>query len=405
MLPRGATLTAKHIETIKIWGIPAVDIEAADPREVGERLLDALPPSCIQEGTRRVDRRFAACGREHPFLEELYRIAVISTARALAAGNLPEPQRKTLPRRRGAPSGALPGPEVLIAGEVGLASFPDTYFRIVEVIGSPRSSAWHIADVVEKDTSLTAKLLKLVNSSFYNFPSRIESLPRAVALIGGNELSTVALGISAVSMFPEIPEAFATMKTVWRHAVATGVLGRIFALPHPEISSERIFVAGILHDIGRLVLLRRVPEEMTAALELELRENLPLWDAERRILGYDHARLGGLLLRRWQIPPVIENAVKWHHAPSVASTSLEPAALHLADVTAIALGEGLASDQLVPRLDEGAWRAMGAPEENLETMVAQAGRQIAEVLDMFLDGEEVAGMPRDGASRHPKEEP
>ena len=384
VLSKGATLSTKHIETIKIWGIAGADIENATPQDNSERFWETLPSEALEEGQRRVDRRFASCGTGHPFLEELYRIAVTKAALRLAKGD--DPERffhisEFPPRRRAA--GPLPSPEELIAGEVALSSFPDTYFRVVEVIGSPRSSAWHIADVVAKDTSLTAKLLKLVNSSFYNFPSRIDSLPRAVALIGGNELSTLALGISAVSMFPEIPEPLVSMRNMWRHTVATGVLARLFSMPHPEIFQERIFVAGILHDIGRIVLLRHLPEAMLEALDQERRKNIPLCEAETETLGYDHARLGGLLLRHWKIPPVIENSVAWHHNPSQAPSALEPALLHLADVTSIALGMGIAPAQVAPRLDTDAWRLVGLPPEGLETLVAQSERQVAEILEMF----------------------
>ncbi len=400
VLSKGATLSSKHIETIKIWGITGADIENSSPQDTGERFWESLPPSCLEEGQRLVDHRFAACGTGHPFLEELYRIAVTNAALRLARGEVPPQlsENPETPARRHAFEG-LSSPEELIAGEVALSSFPDTYFRIVEVIGSPRSSAWHIADVVGKDTSLAAKLLKVVNSSFYNFPSRIDSLPRAVALIGGNELSTMALGISAVSMFPEIPESFASMKKIWRHAVATGVLARLFAIPHPEVFQERIFVAGVLHDIGRIVLLRHLPEAMVGALHRAQRENMPLHEAEEKILGYHHARLGGLLLRRWKIPPVIENSVAWHHTPAQASLALEPALLHLADLAAITLGEGTSPEQVAPRLDEDAWRLVGLPPESLETLVAQSERQISEILEMFGADEKSPRAERDTAPR------
>ncbi len=400
VLSKGATLSAKHIETIKTWGIAGADIENSSPQDPRESLGERVPAACFEEGQRRVDRRFAAGNTAHPFLEELYHIAVTREALRLARGELSDrsPASSGDPSSRRSP-GKIPPADKLIAEEVSLASFPDTYFRIVEVIGSPRSSAWHVASVVEKDTSLTAKLLKLVNSAFYSFPSRIESLPRAVALIGGNELSTIALGISAVSMFPDVPESFVSMKSFWRHSVATGVLARLFSIAHPEVFQERVFVAGILHDIGRIVLLRRLPGAMTLAFERQRREGMPLHEAEEGVLGYDHARLGGLLLRRWQIPSAIEGAVAWHHAPARAPQAMEPALLHLADLAAIALGEGIHPEQVVPPLDEEAWRLVDLAPESMETFVTQSERQIAEVLEMFgADG----GDPREGLSPAPR---
>jgi putative nucleotidyltransferase with HDIG domain len=254
----------------------------------------------------------------------------------------------------------------------------------MEVISSARSSASHIAETVSRDTSLLSRLLKLVNSSFYGFPSKIETVSRAVAIIGTKELSTLALGISVVQYFNGIPPEFVDMKNFWKHSVACGVYARLLASEKPGVSEERLFVAGLLHDLGKLVLYRRVPSLAREAMELSAEKRIPVCEAEREVLGFDHAQVGALLLKEWKIPVPLETAVRFHHSPSGIPSALEPSLLNVADTLAIAMGMGKSGSSVVPEIGKDSWETTGLSVGVFQPVVRQGDKQIDDITAAFL---------------------
>jgi HD-like signal output (HDOD) protein len=271
----------------------------------------------------------------------------------------------------------------LVAREVRLVSFPDIYLKIRGVIDDPLSSARRIAEVVGKDPALTVRLLRLVNSSYYGFPKAITSIHRAVAIVGSNQLSSLALAVSALSVFRDIPGAFVDVKSFWIHSVAVGVLARILAFRRRTRDEERHFLAGLLHDMGRIVLYNQLPGPMTEALRRASRERLPLVEAERAILGFDHADLARRRLTVWNIPESIRDLACAHHIPGAGSP--DEAGLHGADFLANALRWGTSGTVMVPPLDP-AVELLELDEGTLETVLVQADRQIGEIRRIFLMG-------------------
>ncbi|TNF36982.1 MAG: HDOD domain-containing protein, partial [Gammaproteobacteria bacterium] len=135
-----------------------------------------------------------------------------------------------------------------------LASLPTVYNKLNEAVDSPTSSSQDIADIIMEDSALAARLLKLSNSAFFGFPSRIDTISQAVTVIGMRELRDLVLATSVVSMFKDIPTNLVSPESFIEHSIATGVAARVMATHRRESNVERFFVAGLLHDIGRLVL-------------------------------------------------------------------------------------------------------------------------------------------------------
>ncbi|NIV98483.1 HDOD domain-containing protein, partial [Candidatus Saccharibacteria bacterium] len=138
--------------------------------------------------------------------------------------------------------------------KITLPEIPSIVFELNEVIANPLSSAEDIAQVVNRSPSLTALLLKIVNSPFYGFPSKIDKISLAVTLIGTREISGLALGISLVSLFNNIPKELLSMYSFLRHSLACGIFSRILAAHKSLPQTEQLFVSGLLHDLGRLIL-------------------------------------------------------------------------------------------------------------------------------------------------------
>ena len=388
ILPKGGVIKKAYLSTLKAWGVVEAEVEGNPGPEASE---PPLSPKLLDHARELVERYFPPSRREGPLMEELYRICLRRTAERMEQ-RLPLPGEEeglvdpefrggSLPRSKG---GDLT-PRDLAQNDRFLASFPDIYFRITEVLNAPNSSVAHISEVVSKDPSLSAKLLKLVNSSFYGFSSRIDSISRAVALIGGNELSTLALGISLLSAFKDVPEAYVTMRSFWMHSVACGVFARLLSTRREAAKEEHFFLAGLLHDLGRLVLYRRVPFSMAQALQEAARRGVGVHEAEREVLGFDHASVGYQILKEWRIPPSLAEAVRFHHNPGASEAPYEPAVLHVADLLALGCRFGSSGSFVVPELREEARDLLDLSPNALDPLILQAERQVREISGVFFE--------------------
>lgn len=385
LLPKGMSLTDTLIGSLRKRGVPDVDItEGPDASAVG---ADDIPPDILETAANAVARRFLANDAGHPAMVALFEAAALAQARELAAG-IPLPP-DIGPNPRAESLGDLffreeGGVEELVDSEVKLASFPDIYFKIRQVLDSPVSSSSQVADVISKDTSLTAKLLKLVNSPFYGLPHRVDSISRAVMVLGGQEVSTLALGISAMNAFKDIPPELINMRTFWEHSVAVGVFARLLGAAAGHKGGERLFVAGILHDIGRLVIFKKLPHAAVEAIYYARANMLPLCVAESEVLGFSHPLVGGRLLRAWKFPEPLVAMVSCHHAPAACPGDIEAAILHMADIMAVALGETPPASRMVPPLDPAAWDALRIEPARLGELAVDGRDQIADIVGAFF---------------------
>jgi len=280
-----------------------------------------------------------------------------------------------------------PSPEELVRGAIRIPSLPQIYMRLTEVLNNPRASTVQIAEVISRDSGLTARLLRLVNSAFYCFPSKVESISHAVLLVGTEQIRDLALATSILRVFEGISEDLVDMKSFWLHSVATGVTARLLAAHRRETNGERFFVAGVLHDIGRLLMYKKLPDRAREALLRTRQTGEPLLEVEREVFGFDHATAGGVLLHAWELPASLTEMVRCHHTPEDAEQyPVETVVVHLADVIVTALGLGHSGDEAVPRLSPIAWERLGLPSSILGTVAEQAERQVDEVRHSVLAG-------------------
>jgi HD-like signal output (HDOD) protein len=261
---------------------------------------------------------------------------------------------------------------------------PSIFYEISEAIADPKSSVSHIAALVDKDTSLAARMLQLANSAFYGFPTRIDSILKAITLIGIRQLNTLVLGIYATEAFKNISAIFIDMQSFWKHSLACGIVARILSSYRVSQITEKFFLAGLLHDVGRLVLISSLPELAAEAFRSANRTQSILTDVEESLLGFTHAHLGGLLSEKWHFPKLLENAIRYHHRPMGPEASFEAALVHVADVVANALGTGSSGEHYVPPLDPAAWEALEMPSGVLRCIIQQADQRVSELAEIFL---------------------
>jgi HD-like signal output (HDOD) protein len=189
-------------------------------------------------------------------------------------------------------------------------------------------------------------------------------------------------------MFRDVPADLVDMRSFWRHSVGCGVAARVLATFRREGNVERFFVAGLLHDIGALLLYSRQPELARLALERCRRERRPLHEVEADVLGYGHATAGGALLEAWGLPAGLQDMVAHHHQPGRARRAPGDVALvHVADVVADALDFGSSGDPLVAPLDAAAWDSLGLEPSILAAASEQVERQFEAAVRVVLPDE------------------
>ncbi|MEI6208253.1 MAG: HDOD domain-containing protein [Desulfuromonadales bacterium] len=266
-------------------------------------------------------------------------------------------------------------------------SLPLFYERMNETINHPRSSIEDISKIITEDLGLTARLLRLANSPMFGCYARVDSITKAVTIIGTQQLRDLALAASVMGIFKGIPEELLNMTSFWRHSIACGIIARSLAVYRRESNVERLFVAGMLHDVGQVVLAAARPEAIRELLEAQRDTGRLYPELERERLGFDHSGLGGTLLNKWKIPASIVEPVACHHNPGSAEQfRLETALIHIADIVCQAIELGQGAEWGVPPLDEPAWERLGVSPHILGLVLKQSESQIAETFAILSGG-------------------
>ncbi len=276
----------------------------------------------------------------------------------------------------------------LISDSLELASLPAVVMTAIDMLNNAGTSASDIGEVISQDPALSIKLLRIVNSAFYGFPSRIDTISRAITIVGTRELTDLILGSSAIQVFSRLPNRLINMRQFWEHSLYAGVVARILARYLRAPNTERCFVTGLLHDIGTLILCRQAPDKTAEALEIARSRHIPLHIAEREVFGFDHGTVGAELMRQWKLPDSFVAAARHHHQPSASENfRLETATIHLADVITGMVHPAAADTGQPPLLEPGAWELTGLSIEIVEAVSAEADLQFEEACAVILPRE------------------
>jgi putative nucleotidyltransferase with HDIG domain len=273
----------------------------------------------------------------------------------------------------------LKHPRELIGEENEIVfSLPTIYFELQEALEDPNKTFL--------DPALSARLLKIVNSAFYGFPSRIETVSHATSIIGRDQLTDLVLATQVIYQFRGIPNKLFNMENFWRHSIACGVVARAIAEFRNEQNIERLYLAGILHDLGRLVIFKKEPASARDAFyrSKEKKENIYL--CERELMGFDHADVGGELLKAWELPPRLVEAVACHHQPQNAKEfPVDAAIIHTADYIVHVLQAGSDAEFSEPQLYPKSWEIIGLSPDDFEFMKDKVIQQYHGIVSMFFD--------------------
>lgn len=216
--------------------------------------------------------------------------------------------------------------EESIQEAIELISLPGVYLKLKRLIDDEDSVIDDFATAIHLDPKLSVTVLKLANSAFYGFSGQIDNLNRAVNMIGIGQVYNLALGISAVASM-DFPNKFVSLKKFWRTSLFTGILARNLGQRLELPKSERLFVIGLLHEIGHLLMYAKFPEETKKVRYFMKKDNLKDYRAEQKIFGSHYGDVGAKLLKQWELSETFQNIVKFQPSPHLAKKDRKEAAL------------------------------------------------------------------------------
>jgi len=280
-------------------------------------------------------------------------------------------------------------PKEMVAGVINLISLPEICIRVNSALEDPNHTSKQLGSIISHDPALTARILRIVNSAYYNFPNKIELVSRAISIIGEDDLRGLVLATSALEVFNHIPNQLVNMEMFWQHSIFTGIVARLLSKQCNILHGERLFIAGLLHDIGKLVLYFKEPEVSENVLVEAANTSGLIHEAEHTLLGFTHADVGAALMQAWQLPDSFHQIVLHHHTPSQATEyQIETAIVHIANAIVNALTPDTPIDEHLlddfADFDADSLQTTKISLKALPELIADAQQQTHEVLNIMF---------------------
>ena len=260
-----------------------------------------------------------------------------------------------------------------------LPTLPGIVVKLTKMAADPDTTSEQMGKVISKDHILAAKLLRLVNSAFYGFPQKISSLSSAIILLGFNVIKSL---IISASIF-ELMES--NDVELWEHsmgcALACNVIAKRLGIKDPE----EISTTGLIHDIGKVAIKIELPKQHQQILNHVAAKRIPMWEAEREILGFDHAEAGGWLAKNWNLPANLFEPIACHHDPRNAKKEqLASSIIHFGDILIRCLGYGHAGDIWVPTLSKRSWQLLHLSRTDIDAILDEIEDKIWDIRGFSL---------------------
>ena len=270
-----------------------------------------------------------------------------------------------------------------------LKTLPTVYLKVNEQVNDPNCPASRLGETISNDQAITSLILRLVNSALYGFPTYIDTVTKSVTLIGFKQTRDLVLASSVIDMFAEgDKDAIIDFKGFWEHSIATAICAKVIASKMKKCDPESMFTAGLLHDIGRLIIMenhKKLP--VTDLLHAIKNEKKQLYKSERKAFGFTHGDIAEALFSKWNLPPILKEAAVFHHAPTMAPRFREEACcIHIADAITHAMRLGNSGDCYVPVISEEAWESLNIPLSELSDITSQVCSKLPGILSIFFQG-------------------
>ena len=216
--------------------------------------------------------------------------------------------------------------ESLLSQITEVPTLPTSVLRVMQMIEDPFCSSSDLAKVIQADPAMASKVLKLANSSYYGFRQKISNIPQGVTLLGFATLKNTLMAAAVFDMFRISATGF-DLPALWQHSVTAATAARLVAKRARYPHAEKAFTAALLHDFGKIIMARFIPQGMAEIVEVVYADQVTMYEAEKSVLGLAHPALGAWVLSRWGLPSPIVEAVEHHHCPARAQTSYDLAGI------------------------------------------------------------------------------
>ena len=267
----------------------------------------------------------------------------------------------------------------LLAGINNLPTLPTVFATLSDAIEDPRVTTEKLAEIISSDQASSFKILKIANSSFYGFRGKIDTISQAILYLGFNEVRNIVFALSVMNVFSKdkrLPN-FSPID-LWAHSIGVGIITRFIGKGIGEKRIENFFLAGILHDIGKIILLEFAHDEYAAVLRLIESKNCPMIEAENEIFGMDHTRVGQALAEKWKLPAAIQDTILHHHRGTAEKENSTIVALvHIANIAARMLELGHSGNTHYSAPNVKSWEALKISPGFLSSI----GKQVMETYD------------------------
>jgi putative nucleotidyltransferase with HDIG domain len=265
-------------------------------------------------------------------------------------------------------------------------TLPTVYSSLVDVLADPRSTTQDVSNLIACDQASTSKVLKIVNSPFYGFSGQIDTVSRAIVILGYNEIYNLILTSYIMDFFSK-KDSFFDFQPVdfWGHSIAVGIATKYLGKAMGQVNQDNFFTAGVLHDIGKLVFFEFAEDQFSKALELSKKHGQALHLAETSVFGRDHAQTGALIAEKWGLPQSIVTALRYHETGIVPGTPVTlVAAVHLGNILVRALELGDPGDVFIPQPNKEAMKILNLDPGSLTNIVPSLIKDYQEICSVLL---------------------
>ena len=255
-----------------------------------------------------------------------------------------------------------------------IPTLPNVVYHLTRLMENPATSALQVSEVISRDQALTAKVLKLVNSAYYGFPRKINTVSQAVVILGYNNIRNLVFTTSVfdVVVKPNGSEPLFNKVKFWEHSLGCAASAKIITKKMGFKKTEETFIAGLLHDLGKIVLYHFLEGESAEVLMVAAERDLLLIEAEQEVLGINHTYAGKLLADKWNLPRDITAAISFHHNPLPAGDNFRLCSIiHLADILSRCLNIGSGGDNKIPLLNEKSWEALNLSWDKMKHILSE----------------------------------
>ncbi len=242
-----------------------------------------------------------------------------------------------------------------------LPTIPGALKKLLKVLENQKVSLNEISSFVSSDPVIATKVLRMVNSPIYGFPGRISSVSQAVILLGLNVIKGLLLGVSVFELMQR------SMVGLWEHSMGCAVAARVIAKKKGLKEPEEVSIAGLLHDIGKVVLILQFQEHYEYATKEAEDKGIIISEAEKNIFTITHADAGTWMTQKWRFPANLTDVINYHHKPHLSKLApVETAIVHVSDILIRARGFGFAGDNMIPVMNPVAWESLNMTESDLK---------------------------------------